>query len=213
MRRPGDGRDRSGSRKRVPYANVVSTLALVIALGGGTAWAAAHHYSISSTNQIRPSVLKKLHGANGKKGAAGIRGTNGTNGLAGTDGVAGANGVAGTNGQNGATGAPGADGTALAYAEVHSNGVIAQQKGGITMTPGASPAVGIYCLDVPGTFHIAVASGDFGGGGTVPSVVEVNVVPLFEITSHNCAGTTTMVIHTYDMSGAATAAGFLVEIN
>jgi hypothetical protein len=55
-------RDGGAPRKRMSYANIASTLALVLALGGGTAWA-AHHYSITSTKQIKPSVLKKLHGA------------------------------------------------------------------------------------------------------------------------------------------------------
>jgi hypothetical protein len=69
------------------YANVASTIALVIALGGGTAWAAGHiHYKITSTSQIKPSVLKKLHGANG---------TNGTNGANGAAGPVGATGAAG----------------------------------------------------------------------------------------------------------------------
>jgi hypothetical protein len=57
---------RSGGvpRRRLSYANVASTLALVIALGGGTAWA-AHTYLVTSTSQIKPSVLKKLQGKNG----------------------------------------------------------------------------------------------------------------------------------------------------
>ena len=77
-------------RRRVSYANVASTVALVIALGGGTAWA-AHTYVITSTSQIKPSVLKKLHGKNGTNG------TNGTNGANGTNGTKGATGAAGTN--------------------------------------------------------------------------------------------------------------------
>lgn len=55
---------RRGARvpgRRLSYANVTATLALVIALGGGTAWA-AHTYLITSTSQIKPSVLKKLRG-------------------------------------------------------------------------------------------------------------------------------------------------------
>jgi len=86
--------DRGGPRKRLSYANVTATLALVFALGGGTAWA-AHHYLIVSTNQIKPSVVKKLHGAKGAKGANGANGINGTDG---TNGAAGATGPAGPNG-------------------------------------------------------------------------------------------------------------------
>jgi hypothetical protein len=68
------------------YANVASTLALVLAIGGCTAWA-AHHYLVISTSQIKPSVLKKLHGANGKNGTNGANGTNGTSGTNGTNGA------------------------------------------------------------------------------------------------------------------------------
>jgi hypothetical protein len=84
----GDGE--SAPRKRLSYANVVATLALVLALGGGTAWAT--NYIIVSTHQIRPSVLKSLRGNRGPRGYAGTDGTNGTNGTNGPTGPAGAPG-------------------------------------------------------------------------------------------------------------------------
>jgi Collagen triple helix repeat (20 copies) len=215
MRRLGHGGDSPTSGRRMSYANVVATMALVLAIGGGTAWA-AHHYTISSTNQIAPSVLKKLHGANGKRGTAGVKGTPGTagaDGANGTSGTAGANGTNGTNGAIGSTGAAGANGTALAYVQVNAAGVITQQTGGITMTPGSGPVTGIYCIDVPGALHIGVASGDIAGGGPVPSFVEVNMAPLLERSAHNCAANTTVAIHTYDSTGTADTAGFFVEMN
>jgi len=72
--------------KRNSYANVVATVALVLALGGGTAWA-AHHYLITSAGQIKPSVLKSLKG---KHGSSGPPGTTGPTGTAGPTGAAGA---------------------------------------------------------------------------------------------------------------------------
>jgi hypothetical protein len=48
----------SGRPKRFSYANVVATLALVLAMSGGAL--AASHYLITSTKQISPRVLKKL---------------------------------------------------------------------------------------------------------------------------------------------------------
>jgi hypothetical protein len=80
---------------------VAATVALVVSLGGGTALA-MNAYVITSTKQIKPSVLKKLHGAEGPAG------TNGTNGAAGSAGPAGPTGPAGMNGSNGAPGANGA---------------------------------------------------------------------------------------------------------
>ncbi len=45
-------------RRHVSYANVVATLALVLAMGGSAV--AARRYLINLTKQISPSVLKKL---------------------------------------------------------------------------------------------------------------------------------------------------------
>ena len=86
------GRSRGGATGgRFSYANVASTLALVLALGGGTAWA-AHHYLITSTHQIKPSVLASLHGRRGSTGPKGTNGTDGKNGARGTTGPTGATG-------------------------------------------------------------------------------------------------------------------------
>ena len=50
-------------RRRLSYANVTATLALVFAMSGGAL--AANHYLITSTKQINPKVLKKLTGKTG----------------------------------------------------------------------------------------------------------------------------------------------------
>jgi hypothetical protein len=79
-------------RRRIGYANVAATLALVLALGGGTAWAAHHyHYLITSTKQIKPSVLSSLKtpglsGAAGQAGPAGPAGATGQQGVQGPQG-------------------------------------------------------------------------------------------------------------------------------
>ena len=62
-------------RKRLSYANVTATLALVFAMSGGAM--AANHYLITSTKQINPKVLKKLTGKPGKNGTAGATGATG----------------------------------------------------------------------------------------------------------------------------------------
>ncbi|HXD53372.1 MAG TPA: hypothetical protein VN618_01330 [Solirubrobacteraceae bacterium] len=80
-------------RKRLTYANVAATLALVFAMSGGAL--AANSYLISSTKQISPKVLKKLKGARGRTGARGA------NGAAGAPGAPGAPGGAGKEGPRG----------------------------------------------------------------------------------------------------------------
>jgi hypothetical protein len=59
------------ARRSVTYANVVSTLALFLVLAGGTAYAATH-YVITSTTEIKPSVLTQLKGRTGATGATGL---------------------------------------------------------------------------------------------------------------------------------------------
>jgi Collagen triple helix repeat (20 copies) len=101
-------------RRRLCYANVVATLALVFAMSGGAL--AAGHYLLTSTSQISPKVLKALKGKSGPAGATGAQGAAGSQGPAGAQGAQGLKGetgpagAAGVQGLKGETGAPGANG-------------------------------------------------------------------------------------------------------
>lgn len=75
--------------RRLPSGTVVAFVALFFALGGSAI--AARHYLITSTSQIKPSVLKALHGT----GSTGPAGTAGTAGPAGPEGPQGPAGPAG----------------------------------------------------------------------------------------------------------------------
>jgi Collagen triple helix repeat (20 copies) len=95
----------SAIRRRMTFANVALTVALVFAMSGGAL--AAKKYLITSTSQIKPSVLKSLQGkagpagVQGPQGPAGLKGENGSNG---TNGVNGKEGTAGKEGPTGPTG-------------------------------------------------------------------------------------------------------------
>jgi hypothetical protein len=106
----------SAIRKRLTYANVAMTLALVFAMSGGAY--AANKFLITSTKQISPKVLKALKGKPGAAGPAGLAGATGAAGAQGPAGAAGAQGPAGPagvgkegeKGKEGTPGTPGAKG-------------------------------------------------------------------------------------------------------
>jgi hypothetical protein len=92
-------------RRRLSYANVAATLALVFAMSGGAV--AANHYLINSTKQINPKVLKKLKGRTGAIGATGLPGAPGAPGAASKEGAQGKEGPRGKEGEEGPAGEPG----------------------------------------------------------------------------------------------------------
>jgi hypothetical protein len=84
---------------------VIAALALFFALGGTAI--AARRYLITSESQIKPSVLKALHGTAGPAGATGPAGTAGAAGPTGPTGSTGPAGPTGPQGQVGPRGPQG----------------------------------------------------------------------------------------------------------
>ncbi len=119
--------------KRLSYANVTATLALVFAMSGGAL--AANHYLISSTKQISPKVLKKLKGNAGHTGARGSTGATG---------AAGATGPKGETGATGPTGEAGLSALATLPAGDTESGVIAPVN-----NPASGYIVGTVTFPVP----------------------------------------------------------------
>ena len=131
-------------RRRPTPATIIAVVALFVALGGTAV--AASRYIITSTSQIKPSVLKELRGhdgatgpagATGQAGAAGQAGAPGVPGSAGTAGEKGATGNEGPSGKPGEPGPPGASGTTI-VARARSAGAITSA----TETPTADPLTG-----------------------------------------------------------------------
>ncbi len=94
---------------KLSYANVASTLALVLAAGGGSAYAASQITSKSikdGTIQTKDLAKKTRSALKGQTGATGARGATGAPGAAGTAGTPGAKGETGAKGDTGAAGAP-----------------------------------------------------------------------------------------------------------
>lgn len=141
-------------RPRLTYANVAATLALVFAMTGGAY--AASKFIITSTKQIKPSVLSQL------KGKAGPAGRTGAVGAQGPAGAAGAKGETGTAGKNGENGVAGKDGTSVTSVEKASGVLGPCKEGGSEFTAASGK-----------TYACNGAKGKEGSpwtlGGTLPS--------------------------------------------
>ncbi|HTA15751.1 MAG TPA: collagen-like protein [Solirubrobacteraceae bacterium] len=114
---------------------IIAGLALFFALGGTAL--AAHHYLITSTSQIKPSVLQTL------RGSVGSAGVQGPQGAAGAPGPVGPQGPVGSQGQTGAQGPPGLTSlSALTIVKGESKSIPSETVGSSTATcPAGSHAI------------------------------------------------------------------------
>lgn len=110
--------------RRPSPTTIIASLALFLSLGGSAI--AAGHYLITSTNQIKPSVLAKLHGVKGDAGTAGASGAMGGTGAAGATGAQGPSGPGGPQGQQGPQGTQGPSGATGQSGATGPNGATGQ---------------------------------------------------------------------------------------
>ncbi len=141
--------------------NAIAWLALFVSLTG-TSFAASH-YLITSTKQIKPSVLKQLRGKAGSNGGKGAAGSDGSQGSQGVPGAAGPSGKTGEPGPNGKTGEPGPTGPPGLRGETGPKG-----EAGASGAPGAEGKAGTTgATGVTGASGTAVAYAHISASGVV----------------------------------------------
>jgi hypothetical protein len=124
------------------YANVIATVALFLALGGGGAVAIASSTTSQRTSHKNASSNRGPRGPRGPRGFRGPAG--GPKGAKGDTGPAGQNGATGATGPAGAAGAPGPAGSAVGFADIAPDGTITNSKNVQLVSHIA--ASGVYCL-------------------------------------------------------------------
>jgi hypothetical protein len=143
---------------------VAAVAALFVAAGGA---AAAGQFMITSTSQIKPSVIHALRGKHGPRGLRGL--TQGATGARGSQGSQGPPGSPGT------PGIPGAAGSARAVAVVNSDGTLLQGSGFPKNVTGVSHITkrGIYCVGLAGGIDPAAAIASLTAPGAATGVFTV----------------------------------------
>lgn len=205
--------------RHLSYANVMATVALFIALGGGAYAAITLPKDSVTTIQVKDGSLlaKDFKRGQLKAGPPGATGPQGPRGLG---GPAGPFGPQGDPGPRGDTGAPG---SALGFAYIGATGTVSKAKN-IAQANVTHTTTGEYCFDnLPFTPQNAVVTKDILFGG--PSFVSFNVqvpgdgaglgscdagaqavVDAFYATTQTVNNTTTIVGHTTDV-------GFYIVFN
>jgi hypothetical protein len=145
------------------YANVVSTLCLVLLLGGGTAYAATQLVPKNSVGSaqikkgaVTPGKLSSTakDAMTGATGPEGPKGETGAKGDTGSQGVPGARGVKGGRGERGAQGDPGVKGD---QGEIGPSDVYSARLASKEIVPGFG-YISVVSLTLPAGNYLVAAT-------------------------------------------------------
>jgi len=149
--------------KRLTYANVMSTIAVFLMLGGATAFAATHLPKNSvGPKQIRKNAVNSAKVKNHSLQAADFKQGQLPAGPQGPQGEKGEKGDKGDTGEKGEKGETGAAGSAVAYAHIEASGSVdAANSKNVTNANVSRTEEGVYCIsNLPFTVHVVTVSPD-----------------------------------------------------
>lgn len=211
--------------RHLSYANVMATLALFIALGGGAYAAVKLPKNSVTTVQVKNGSLLARDFKKGqlKAGPAGAQGPKGDQGPRGLGGPAGPFGPPGEQGLPGPKGDQGLPGSALGFANVGVSGIVGSAKN-VTSANVSHTMTGEYCFNnLPFNPKNAVVTKDILNGGA--SFVSFDVqVPGDGAGVGSCSGDAQAVVDAFKASlqtvnnvtsvvGQLTDVGFYIVFN
>ena len=177
---------------RLTYANVVATLALFVALGGG-----AYAASKLPKNSVGSAQIKKNAVTSAKVKDRSLlaqdfapnqlpRGADGAQGPAGTQGPKGDTGGQGPKGDPGTNGIDGLNGTARAYGRASTAAVLTNSKNVVAVT---RPSTGHFCIQLDPSINAAsamlVAIPNFSGDETTFTTANTDLTAVVEFLAAN----------------------------
>jgi hypothetical protein len=197
-------------RKRLTYANVMSSLAVFLILGGATAFAAVKKIGANEikANSIKTGKIVKEAVTAGKIKQNAIDSTKVADGSLLSQDFKPGQLPSGREGKPGPAGPVGPAGSAVAYAKVEADGTVdAAQSKNVTTANVEQITPGAYCFhNLSFTPHNAIATllnfqvGEITAG-IAPDIGSV------------CAPGVQARVETYNSSGTAADAGFLILFN
>jgi Collagen triple helix repeat (20 copies) len=170
--------------RRISFAHVAMTIAVVFAMTGGAY--AATKIVITSIKQISPKVVKQLTGKTGPAGPAGRAGATGPAGAPGATGPVGATGSTGPAGSTGGTGTAGKEGSPWTAGGTLPSGKTETGVWGLAAQPGfiaksvefayapISFAIPLKASLAEGKVHILLPGEKGAGGKTCPTTSSVS---------------------------------------
>jgi hypothetical protein len=163
-------------RQQLSYANVMSSIAVFVVLGGGAYAATTLPKNSVGSKQIKPNAVTSSKIKNGSLLSSDFKPGQLRAGASGPAGAAGPAGPAGSAGAAGAKGDKGDPGSALAFARVAADGTLDATRSK-NVTVNNHPTTGVYCLNVPASALSIIAQIDLSNAAPGDAEVHSSLIP------------------------------------
>jgi hypothetical protein len=187
-------------RHQLSYANVMSSIAVFVVLGGGAYAAATLPKNSVGSKQIKANAVTSSKVKNGSLLSSDFKPGQLRAGAVGPAGPAGPTGAAGPAGAAGVKGDKGDAGSALGFARVVAVGTLDATRSK-NVTVNNHPTTGVYCLNVPASALSIIAQIDLSNAAPGDAEVHSSLIP--SVLATYCAAGGNAVVLLYNTNTPA----------